>query len=411
MARLGFLYAPGAGHLNPLAGLGRELSRRGHEVAFFHLPEFESDARDRGLNFVPFGHSPQPCARERFRALAGLHGAEAMSASLELTRLMGQAALNHAAPVLRRWRPDLLLIDQMDYAASTLAQLMGIPYVTVAVTLLRQDEEGIPGFDGRPYRASEVRPRPAALLGLFADLEKARLAGGLGPFSYETLWSRLAQISQQPPEFEYPRQTLPKWFHFTGPFAAAPEAAPRPRRDFPWNRLDGRPLIYASLGTVVAGKALLEKIVAAVQSLDVQLVLVSPDPLDGLPETAVQVRSAPQLEILRKASAMVTHAGMNSTLECLAAGVPMLALPLAHDQPGVACRIAWSGVGLSLDPEERDVERMRLALREILGNSTYREAARGMQQRIARNQGLARACDIVERVLETGKPFPRGNVS
>lgn len=398
MARIGFLYLPWTGHLNPLAGLGYELSRRGHEVAFFHLPEFEDDARDRGLHFVPFGVPLKPKAKTQAREMARLEGLEAMICALKITRILGQSTLQDAGPVVREWKPDLLVIDQLDYAGSTLAQLLGLPFVTAAVTLLKQDEEGIPGFDGQPYRAAEAKPRPAPLVGFLEDLDRARKAGGLSGFSYQTLWSTLAQISQQPPEFEFPRKALPDCFHFTGPFAADRSAAPRPHAEFPWHRLDDRPLIYVSLGTVTSAPSLLETIVKATRDLEVQLVVAAKEALTLPPSDVVQVGSAPQLEVLSRARVMITHAGMNSTLEALAAGVPMLALPMSHDQPGIACRIVWSGTGLALQPEQRQAYHLRTALRELLNKPTYRESALTLKRAIARNQGLSKAADIVESV-------------
>ena len=59
-------------------------------------------------------------------------------------------------------------------------------------------------------------------------------------------FSRIAQISQQPVTFDYPRRGLPETFHYVGPLRfPGPEQV-----SFPWERLDGRPLIYASLGTL-----------------------------------------------------------------------------------------------------------------------------------------------------------------
>ena len=59
--------------------------------------------------------------------------------------------------------------------------------------------------------------------------------------------SNLAQITQLPRALEFDIEPLPPHLYYTGPFV---DAALRPTVDFAWNRLDGRPLIYASLGTL-----------------------------------------------------------------------------------------------------------------------------------------------------------------
>jgi UDP:flavonoid glycosyltransferase YjiC (YdhE family) len=91
-------------------------------------------------------------------------------------------------------------------------------------------------------------------------------------------------------------------------------------------------------------------IAEACAGLDAQLVISlggsgSPDSLTGLPGSPLVVGYAPQLELLQKAALTITHAGLNTTLESLTNAVPMVAIPVANDQPGVAARIAWTGAG------------------------------------------------------------------
>jgi UDP:flavonoid glycosyltransferase YjiC (YdhE family) len=61
-----------------------------------------------------------------------------------------------------------------------------------------------------------------------------------------------------------------------------------------------------------------------------------------LPDDAIIVDYAPQLQLLKKASLCITHAGINTTLESLSNGVPLVAIPIANDQPGIGARIEWT---------------------------------------------------------------------
>jgi UDP:flavonoid glycosyltransferase YjiC (YdhE family) len=73
--------------------------------------------------------------------------------------------------------------------------------------------------------------------------------------------------------------------------------------------------------------------------------------LDGpssLPSSAVMVSFAPQRELLARAALTISHAGLNTTLESLSAGVPLVAMPITFEQPGIAARIRWTGVGESV---------------------------------------------------------------
>src|ERR1700684_2028273 len=71
----------------------------------------------------------------------------------------------------------------------------------------------------------------------------------------------------------------------------------------------------------------------------------NPRDLGRIPSNAIVVRTAPQIDLLKRAALCITHAGLNTALEALAQGVPMVAIPVGFDQPGVAARIGYHGVG------------------------------------------------------------------
>ena len=82
---------------------------------------------------------------------------------------------------------------------------------------------------------------------------------------------------------------------------------------------------------------------------------ISPENLGRNPSNTIVVRSAPQIELLKLAALCITHAGLNTVLESLAQGVPMVAIPIGYDQPGVAARIAHHGVGEFMEVEDLTV--------------------------------------------------------
>ena len=96
---------------------------------------------------------------------------------------------------------------------------------------------------------------------------------------------------------------------------------------------------------------------------------------------------------------MIGHAGLNSTLECLERGVPLVAIPLNADQPGIAARIRHFGVGELLEPANLDAARLGRAVARVMGNPRYRRNAAAMSQQIRRSGGVTAAGDIVERAL------------
>jgi len=419
--RIGMFCLPWTGHLNPFAGLAHELIRRGHEPVFFHLPDFAEPVRRRGFRFESYGEREWPAGSlaERYRAMSRLAGLRASQAGLDILRSQAEVLFRDGPAVIEKAGLDFWVVDQMDYAASTLAAVMRAPFATLIVTLMRNHEDGVPGFSGEPYSddpAVQERDRRfnEAFLATgqpFRDYIGAhRVNHGLGPFRFETLWSNLAQITQQPSAFEFPRKQLPPCFHFTGPFALGGGRPPAP---FPWERLSAKPLIYASLGTTQNRNShLYEAIARASPKLDAQIVLSlgGMDP-DELPLTTagnlLVVPFAPQLEILERAVLMITHAGMNSALECLAAGVPMVAVPIAHDQPGVAARIEWTGTGVRVPPAQCDAARLGAAIEVVLSQPGFRQAAQRFRKTIRQIDGPACAATIIEQAMETRRPVLR----
>lgn len=416
---------PWIGHLNPLSTLAHELLNRGHEVIFFQVADLAEQVRSRGLRTEAFGARdfPPGTFADRIRKLSQLEGAPAMKASLEITTSQAAALFNEARPLIERAKLDLWLVDHLEYAASTLARCMQAPFVSVILGLMTHKEDGIPGFSGEMYTDDPAilerdRRHDEAIRALtkpYRDYVGAqREAVGLGPFSYDNLWSDLAQITQQPAEFEFPRRNLPSCFHFTGPFARRSDRPPTP---FPWDRLSGKPLVYASFGTVLnRNRRLHDALTKATENLDAQVVLslggAEPvEPPNELPGNLLVVPYAPQLEILEQAALMITPAGMNSTLESLAAGVPLIAVPMANDQHGISARIAWTGTGLCIPSSECDAPRLRHAIETVLSTKSFRESARRFQRIIAERDGLNCAADIIERVAATGRPVLRGEPS
>ena len=116
------------------------------------------------------------------------------------------------------------------------------------------------------------------------------------------------------------------------------------------------------------------------------------------------VKYAPQLDILKRAAAVITHAGLNTVLESLAEAVPLVCIPLGNDQPGVASRVSARGAGVVLPRRKLNAQRLRSALRAVLEDDRYRFGALQVKASISSSDGVERAADIVEIALNIGQP-------
>jgi zeaxanthin glucosyltransferase len=214
--------------------------------------------------------------------------------------------------------------------------------------------------------------------------------------------SKLAVITQTPKEFDFPIPHLPPQFHYAGPFQDNQGREPVP---FPWEKLTDN-LVYASMGTLVNGlKNVYRTILEAVGEFpQMQVVLsvgrnINPGDLGPIPSNAIVVRIAPQIELLKRAALCITHAGLNTTLEALAEGVPMVAIPIGYDQPGVAARIAYHGVGEFVELGNLTVRHLSELIVKVTANPSYRDKAGWFQKVLAETRGLDVAADIIERAL------------
>ena len=116
----------------------------------------------------------------------------------------------------------------------------------------------------------------------------------------------------------------------------------------------------------------------ACADLDVQLVIAgrSPESLGPLPGNVIAAAYAPQLELLEKASLTLTHGGLNTVLDSLSCGVPMVLVPLTYEQPAIAARVARVGAGEILPLSRVSPDRLRTEIRKIMAVDAYRVNAR-----------------------------------
>ena len=415
MARFGAFCFPGTGHLNPMTVLAHSLQMRGHEVVIFGIADTEERVRAAGIAFCRIGAEDYPLGtlRQLDESLASLKGVAAFRFTLKRVRKSTQMILRDGPEAVRSTNVDALLVDEAEFAGNV-ADHLGLPWISIAlIPPLLSDDRFPPfwlGWAGKQDWLSRLRNRFAIHLllriatPLFKDVNRQRGVWGLKPLTRpKDGLSPLAQITQLPEVLDFPvGGEKPAGLHYTGPFLRAQQ---RPVVAFAWDRLDGRPLIYASLGTLQNGsEAIFRTIAEACAELDLQLVIslgggLDPASLGELAGDPLVVRFAPQLEILKRATLVITHAGLNTVLESLSEGVPMVAVPLGNDQPGVAARLRARGAGVVVSRHRLTASRLREAVLLVLSDTGYREAARRLQRALQQLNGPERAADLIEQVL------------
>jgi zeaxanthin glucosyltransferase len=364
------------------------------------------------LDFIPIGERDHPKGSlpESLAALGKLKGLSALKFTIRAVARTTDMMLCDGTEAIRRSQVSMLLVDQTEAAGGTIAERLGIPFITVCNALALNREPYVPppftawsyrtGWWARArnslgYRASDRLTRP--ILQVVAGYRRNwRLTPHKTP---DDSFSPLAQISQQPVLLDFPRRRLPSCFHYVGPLRKE-DAGQVP---FPWEHLDGRPLIYASLGTLQNSRMDIFRCFAeACAPLDAQLVITHGGGLEAkeaasLPGDAIVVSYAPQLELLARAQLTLTHAGLNTVLDSLTYGVPLVAMPITYEQPAVAERIRYSGVGETISLGRLNPTRLRNIIARVLSpDSPYRTNAQRVGESIRQaGGGATRAADII----------------
>jgi zeaxanthin glucosyltransferase len=413
--RIGILSFSSPGHYYPLTALGRRLQSRGHDVVYFQVADLERPIRAAGLEFRQIGQEdfPPGSIRARDEELSQLNGLAALQCGV-CNRRKAMTLFRDAPDAIRDEGVDSLIVDQIEMAGGSIAEHLGLPFVSAAAALpINLDVSAPPVIFPWSHRVgvgASLRNRMGNAVsdwmfsGILQTINQQRRAWGLRPAQdVDSLFSRLAQVAQLPAALELPGRRTPPHVHHTGPWT---DAAGRAPVDFPWSRLDlGRPLVYASMGTLQNGILQTFRLIAeACVGLDLQLVISlgggqDPALLGDLPGDPVVVGYAPQLELIRRSALTISHGGLNTALESLAWGVPMVVLPVAYDQPGVGARVEWSGVGRSIPVGRLTLDRLRDAVRTVLGNPACRERASQLRTSIEAADGLNRAAEVIERAF------------
>ena len=373
----------GYGHIFPMIPLARAFVAAGHEVRWATSVDSCPIVAAAGIDAVPVSLSHQALGeiQQRSRpAMAEIRPED--KAAFVFPRMFGAAVapatLADLLPIAQDWRPQLLVHEQAELAAPLVGALLGIPAVTHAfggaVPVAFVDEAG---ERLAPMWAEHGRTVPEHA-GCFASTYL-----DICPPKVQTV--PLGHIKTVQPL---------RPVAYTGePMGVLPEVLAR----------QGDPLVYITLGSVQGQStnhpAVLQAAIDSLDGLDVRiLVTVGPGgdvaALGAQPSHVTVERYVSQTEVLPHCVAVVSHAGSGTVLGSLGAGLPQLCMPQAADQFRNSAGVVGAGAGLALHPDDATPEAIGAAVRRILVEDVFRQAARGIADDI-------RAMPAPEDVVDT----------
>ncbi|QGK68207.1 glycosyl transferase [Allosaccharopolyspora coralli] len=384
--RLLFVALAGHGHVTPTIPLVEELVRRGHRVDYATSSEFAEKVTEAGAEWVelpdldpfrpPADVGPEVIAlwfRHFFAALAAVY----------------PVLLEHC----QNRRPDLVCYDATHWPGRLVAAKLEIPAVRTVPNLAENEHYGQVSEE----LAAGLGPDHPEMVAFAKDVATFAADHDVEldvPATFDV--TEALNLVFVPRAFQPAGDTFDYRFQFLGPMVGS-----RAETE-PWSPPDSRrPVLYVSLGSIFTDhpefyRTCVDAFGDGPWQVAMTIGQTDPAALGPVPAT-VDVRPwFPQPAVLAHAAAFVTHAGMNSTMEALSCGVPLVTLPQMPEQAVNAERIQHLGLGKRLDTDTLTAETLRATVDEVAANPDTAANLERMRRAIADSGGAARGADLIE---------------
>jgi MGT family glycosyltransferase len=387
-----FFSLPMYGHTNPSLPLVRALAARGDEVVYVSTEPFAKKVKASG-------------ARYRSYCNAYLDGMTHLPPRMEslgwdLTRTTAEL-METQLDAFRGERPDYVIADSLAFWGPWIAAALDVPLITSVTTFAFNRHVLTFGVarGARPKSAPALAQKFRSIFKVLRVLRQLRRRHGINGPGFRRMMFPNAPLNvvYTSREFQPRAETFDNRFQFIGPsMDARPDAG-----TFPWDRLTHPVAVYVSMGTVFnRDEAFYRACFDAFRDAEFQVILalganVSPAALGEPPPNFIVQANVPQLEVLRRVRAFVTHGGVNSVSEGLYNSVPVLVVPQVSEQMIVGKRAEQLGAGRVLMSKYLTPERLRAGVETLLRDAAYRDAAVRIGESFRSSGGPARGAEAI----------------
>jgi MGT family glycosyltransferase len=397
MARIAVLSVPAYGHLIPMLGVIAELVRRGHDVEVLNSPEMATLVARTGARFVAY--PPTLSAADFARTLKDGNLIAAFDLILGATPPLADFTIAH----LTANRPDVVVFDAVAYWGFIARKTLKLKAVSDSPIFVFELFRHLIGWREFTGHAKNFMPLLPSLIRRWIAMSRFGLtklpfySGPMLPMRGDVnliLSSR--EVHPKSPLFDQPG-----WVFVGGTMDPGTRTDP-----FDFSRLDGRPLVLVSLGTVqFTNDAFFRMVMETFADYPAQFVLAAgpgsdPARLGTPPENFIVVPTYPQLPLLERAAAFITHGGLGSIHEGLWHGVPMVGVPQHFEQLRNA--LAAQDGAIVLDARcyggEVTGAELREALDKVITEPSYRATAQRLGATLRAGGGSKAAADVIESV-------------
>ncbi len=400
----------------PVLSLGAELVGRGHQVRVLGDPTIEPSARSAGCAFSPWREAPHfNSVAEQTAIIDALEGGRPYQAFRAAKDYAGKAMTSRFArdvvSTVQESPVDAILADGLPgiligahATRRPTAALVAQTYVRPTPGLPLLGTGWSPGQGILGKARDKIAPKVASRLltptlpRLNAVVERYELLPLDNVFELYDRCSRVLVMTS--PSFDFRAPQLPGNVRYVGPQLDDPDWAASAQ----WQRRGAEPLVLVATSSIYQDQVdLLRRIAEGLRQLAVRAVLTTGravDPAEIQAGANVEVlRTAPHARVLREASVVVTHAGHGTVMKSLAAGVPLVCIPMGRDQKDNTVRVLRLGAGIRLSKKSTPAQ-IAAAVTEILERPQYLAAARRFADVLAWEAAhRPRAADEAESLL------------
>lgn len=362
-----FINLPFSGHVFPTLGLVKELISRNHNVTYLLTSEWEEHILKTGAVFVGYKNDKKLSVQMR-------------------------NAYNVAVDIVQKF--DLVIYEQFFFLGKHISEQFQKPVVRIFTS---------PAINKALMKAYLSE---GGMISIFRSKWVCRhwtkdVTSGI---KLKTdCW--IDEILQNPPELNlvYTNRVFQPYAddfpeeHYK--FLGASIYERNQDTDLPLERIK-KPLIYISLGSILSSKAFYKKCFLAFKDENITVIMtignkVKMSSLGDIPENFLIYSFVPQLDVLKRADVFITHGGMNSVMEALYFGVPMVVIPYMADQPMNVNRIEELNLGKRLEHKEITSKSLKDTTLNILKDKDIQQNILSMQSKIQEINGSEYGADLI----------------
>ena len=395
MSKVLFLNIPSHGHINPTLGLVNELHKQGEEITYFSNDDYREKIESAGAIFKSYGEQADFFVPKN--KIPGKSILDDLLNRMEEVLHTCEGVIDYILKETKNDNFDYIIYGSMFPFGNVISQILNIPSISSFAVFAKP----------KVFECGE-------------NLEQ--VSNHQVSKTYSEVKNRLKQKYnvEMPPLFDlffnkgnlnivytskyFVNNALENYdesFLFIGP----PVYKRKENITFPFEKLEGKKVIYISLGTVFNNidDNLYNTFFDAFGNTDV-IVVMTAYKIDiskfNIPKNFIVKNYVPQLEVLKYVTVAITHGGMNSTSDLLYSNIPFVTIPIGADQRYIASRVDELGATIVLNKDKITPKLLREAVNEVCSNGEYMENINKISESFKKAGGYKEAVDRIFKIKE-----------